>query len=201
MCGIDWVTGLNQDGDPANDVDVANMSLGDSGTLGTALDGGLREAICRRSAPASPTSAAAGNSSVDASTFIPAAFPEVITVSALADFDGEPGGLGGCRFVLDLFWYDCDDQWRSSPTTARDRRHAPGVRIYSTWTGGGYNTIERHEHGHPARRRRRRAHEGGEPFPHGGRCLACSPERRMPERGLGRRRWPPGCAGQGTVAR
>jgi len=32
-----------------------------------------------------------GNDHVDASTVIPAAYPEVITVSALADSDGKPG--------------------------------------------------------------------------------------------------------------
>jgi subtilisin len=36
----------------------------------------------------------AGNDSVDAGTTRPASYPEVITVSAIADSDGQPGGLG-----------------------------------------------------------------------------------------------------------
>ncbi len=34
ICGIDYVTGLNTDNDPTNDVDVANMSLGDTRRTG-----------------------------------------------------------------------------------------------------------------------------------------------------------------------
>ena len=117
------------------------MSLGDTGSIGNCADGGLREAICTSVAAGITYVAAAGNSSVDASTFIPAAFPEVIAVSAMADLDGEPGGLGGCQFILDLL-----------PTSATTRSPyfsnygslvdvtAPGVQVYSTWTGGGYQS-------------------------------------------------------------
>jgi len=37
---------------------------------------------------------AAGNEMDDAANHTPGAFDEVITVSALADFDGLPGGIG-----------------------------------------------------------------------------------------------------------
>ena len=40
------------------------------------------------------------NNASNAGTFVPAAFPEVISVSAIADFDGDPGGLAGCQFIL-----------------------------------------------------------------------------------------------------
>jgi subtilisin len=139
ICAIDYVTGLNTDGDPSNDVDVVNMSLGGSGDVGNCQDGGLREAICTSVAAGVVYVAAAGNSATDASTFIPAAFPEVITVSALTDFDGEPGGLAGCQFVLELFWFACDDELAifSNFGSGIDVT-APGVSVYSTWTGGGY---------------------------------------------------------------
>ena len=32
ICGIDWVTGKNTDGDTSNDIEVANMSLGGNGS-------------------------------------------------------------------------------------------------------------------------------------------------------------------------
>src|SRR5213593_2801985 len=38
ICGIDYVTGLATDGDPSNDVDVVNMSLGDTGSVGNCSD-------------------------------------------------------------------------------------------------------------------------------------------------------------------
>src|SRR5436309_766209 len=103
ICGIDYVTGLDTDSDPTNNVDVVNMSLGDTGDVGNCQDGGLRQAICTSVAAGIVYVAAAGNSAVDASTFIPAAFPEVITVSAMTDFDGEPGGHAGCQFIIELF--------------------------------------------------------------------------------------------------
>src|SRR5439155_488821 len=135
ICGIDYITGLNQDADPNNNVDVANMSLGDTGSVGNCADGGLREAICKSVAAGIVYVAAAGNSTVDASTFIPAAFPEVITVSAMVDTDGKPGGLGGCSF----FGLICDDAlaYFSNYGSAVDVT-APGYNVYSTWTGGGY---------------------------------------------------------------
>ena len=58
------------------------MSLGDVGSAATCTDGGIRQAICASVAAGVTYVAAAGNSTVDTSTFIPAAFPEVIAVSA-----------------------------------------------------------------------------------------------------------------------
>ena len=80
---------------------------------------------------------AAGNSGADASTSVPSAYDDaVITVSALADADGRPGGLGGATA------YGADDTFAgfSNYGPAVDIG-APGVGIYSTWKGGAYNTI------------------------------------------------------------
>jgi subtilisin family serine protease len=137
ICAIDYLTGLATDGDPTNDVQVANMSLGDVGSIGSCTDGGVREAICRSVAAGITYVAAAGNSTVDTSTFIPAAFPEVIAVSALTDLDGEPGGMGGCWLIF-LF---CDDTLAEySNFGASVDLIAPGTQITSDWTGGGYAT-------------------------------------------------------------
>ena len=137
ICAIDYLTGLMTDGDPSNDIRVANMSLGDTGSIGSCTDGGVREAICRSVAAGVVYVAAAGNSTADASTFIPAAFPEVITVSALTDLDGEPGARGGCW----LFYFYCDDTLAEfSNYGAVVDVTAPGTQIYSDWTGGGYAT-------------------------------------------------------------
>jgi subtilisin family serine protease len=139
ICGIDYITSLDTDGDPTNDVRVANMSLGDTGSVGNCSDGGVREAICTSTAVGIVYVAAAGNSTTDASTFIPAAFPEVIAVSSINDLDGEPGGLGGCFFWI----FYCDDRLSefSNYGSVIDVA-APGFEIYSDWTGGGYNTID-----------------------------------------------------------
>jgi subtilisin family serine protease len=80
---------------------------------------------------------AAGNSDKDASTFSPANHPDVITVSALADFDGAPGGLASptCRSDQD------DTLANFSNFGSLVEIAAPGVCIRSTWKGGSYNTI------------------------------------------------------------
>ncbi len=137
ICAIDYLTGLINDADPTNDVRVANMSLGDVGSVGSCTDGFVREAICNSVAAGIVYVAAAGNSTVDVSTFIPAAYPEVIAVSALTDLDGERGGLAPCY----LLWFYCDDTLAEySNYGAGIAVTAPGTQIYSDWTGGGYAT-------------------------------------------------------------
>jgi subtilisin family serine protease len=141
LCGLDHVVELNTDAVTTNDVDVANMSWGESRAWGDCASDALHGAICRASAANVILVAGAGNSAVDAGTFVPAAYPEVISVSALSDFDGYPGGAAGCGFVPSLFWIECDDTFAFfSNSGASVDVIAPGVNVYSTWAGGGYST-------------------------------------------------------------
>lgn len=79
------------------------MSLGGTGSDGSCNDGGLHEAVCNTVNAGVTVVVAAGNESDDAANHVPAAYDQVITVSALADFDGEPGSLGSptCRSAED----------------------------------------------------------------------------------------------------
>ena len=86
ICGIDWVTAHS------TDIRVANMSLSGGGSDVGCNDGGLHKALCDSVAAGVVYAVAAGNSASNASTAVPGAYPEVITVSALNDSDGEPGG-------------------------------------------------------------------------------------------------------------
>jgi subtilisin family serine protease len=131
ICGIDFVTAN------AGTIEVANMSLGGSGSKGSCSDGGLHEAICNSVNAGVTYIVAAGNESDDAANHVPAAYDEVITVSALADFNGEPGGLAAstCR-------PDEDDTLANFSNYGADVDIiAPGVCILSTWNDGDYNTI------------------------------------------------------------
>lgn len=141
LCALDHVTGLNLDGDPSNDVDVANMSWGESRAWGDCATDALHGAICRAHEAGIILVAGAGNSAADAGTFVPAAFPEVLGISALADFDGERGGLAGCGWVPDLLWTECDDSFAffSNRGPSVDLI-APGVAVYSAWAGGTWKT-------------------------------------------------------------
>ncbi|MBI5671144.1 MAG: S8 family serine peptidase [Chloroflexi bacterium] len=126
IAGIDFVTAN------AASIEVANMSLGCECTSQAQAD-----AISRSINAGVVYVVAAGNSDKNASTFSPANHPDVVTVSALADFNGLPGGgaASTCRADQDDTLADFSN-WGSLVEIA-----APGVCIYSTWLNGGYNTI------------------------------------------------------------
>jgi subtilisin len=144
ICGIDWVTAHAD----SLDIRVANMSLGGGGDAiqpcATTSDP-EHVAICNSTAAGVNYAVAAGNDgdAFDSEIGVPAAYPQVLTVTALADSDGLPGGTGGspsCRSAAD----EQPASFSSFAGTAQGQAHtiaAPGVCIRSTWTGGGYNTI------------------------------------------------------------
>jgi subtilisin family serine protease len=121
IAGVDYVTAN------AAQIEVANMSLGcecTSTALNTAISNSVKAGVVYV--------VAAGNSAKDASTFSPANHPDVITVSALADFNGLAGGGAAptCR-------PDEDDTLANfSNFGARIDIAAPGVCITSTVPGG-----------------------------------------------------------------
>jgi subtilisin family serine protease len=143
ICGVDWVTGNAT----ATGIKVANMSLGgsgsDDGNCGNSNNDALHKAICNSVGGGVTYVVAAGNSNVNYSGFVPAAYNEVVTVTATADFNGQAGGAAAptCRSDVD----DTAADFSNFTTTgSADEGHtiaAPGVCILSTWKGGGYNTI------------------------------------------------------------
>jgi subtilisin len=138
ICGVDWVA-TNA---ASRGIKVANMSLGGSGNDGNCSDGGLREAICAATAAGVTFVVAAGNSGANFSGFVPATYPEVLTVTAVADFNGLPGGgaAATCRADVDDTYAD----FSNFAMSTEDIGHtiaAPGVCILSTWKRDGYNTI------------------------------------------------------------
>jgi fibronectin type 3 domain-containing protein len=138
LCAFDHVIGLNTDDDPGNDVDVMNMSWGEDRNWGGCEDDPLRDVVCQANDLGIIQVAGSGNSAANAGTFVPAAYPEVISVSAIADFDGQPGGAAGCGFVPDIFWFECDDTFAIFSNHGPVDVAAPGVAIHSTWAAGGY---------------------------------------------------------------
>jgi len=134
--GIDWVT----QNAGALKIKVANMSLGASGTddgnCGRSNNDPLHTAICNSVAAGVTYVVAAGNSTADAKNTIPAAYAEVITVSALADTDGQPGGLGP------VSTRGADDTFATFSNYGPGvDLIAPGVNIYSIYLNGGYATL------------------------------------------------------------
>ncbi|MFL5758126.1 MAG: S8 family serine peptidase [Thermomicrobiales bacterium] len=90
VCGVDWVTAH------ARTIEVANMSLAwyDADPEPTCDSSALHWAICSATNAGVTISVAAGNASWNSVQIAPGKYPEVITVSAMVDTDGGPGGLG-----------------------------------------------------------------------------------------------------------
>lgn len=137
ICGIDWVAANAQ----ALNIKVANMSLGGGGAsdnnCGNTNNDALHKAVCRLRDAGVTTIVAAGNEGKNASNSVPAAYDDaVITVSALADSDGQAGGAGGATT------YGADDTFASfSNFGSVVDLGAPGVSIFSTYKNGGYATL------------------------------------------------------------
>ena len=143
--GVDWVT------KNAGSIAVANMSLGGQG-----VSIALRTAIQKCVAEGVVMVVAAGNSKMDvygndgvfgtSDDYIPAAYREAATISALCDTDGKPGGEGNPHT------YGADDSFASFSNFSRSvvannpvnsggaaiDLILPGVNIYSTYKSGGY---------------------------------------------------------------
>jgi len=128
VAGIDWVTAN------AATIEVANMSLGGAGfsqaeydAIQGAVNAGVAFAV------------AAGNEDDDANNYSPGGFDNVLSVSALADFNGLPGGgaAATCRSDIDDTLADFSN-WGPEVDVA-----APGVCILSTYPleKGSYGTI------------------------------------------------------------
>ncbi len=143
VCGLDWMLAQRDPADPARPlIEAANMSVAKSGDdksdCGASERDILHLAICRVVNGGITVVAAAGNDRMSAARWVPAAYNEVITVSALADTDGKPGALGG---NLCYSWgsYDSDDTYANFSNYGGDVDIiAPGKCIWSTKPGSTY---------------------------------------------------------------
>ena len=151
ICGIDWVTSTRTDSDASNDIAVANMSLGGPGqrvaSCATTTDP-MHKAICNSTAAGVTYVVAAGNDGWDFDYAqvpdVPAAYPQVLTVSAVSDGDGQPGGTGTAPTCTTGERDDRFATFSSFAATSAGAAHtvaAPGVCVNSTWPGGGYSAI------------------------------------------------------------
>ena len=142
-CGIDWVTANAT----SKNIKVANMSLGgagiDDGNCGNSNNDALHRAICNSVAAGVTYVVAAGNDNANLAGFVPAAYNEVLAVTAEADFNGQPGGgaAATCRTDVDETAADFSNFTTIGSSDVGHTIAAPGVCILSTWKGGGYNTI------------------------------------------------------------
>jgi subtilisin len=137
ICGVDWVTAHR------STIEVANMSLTGEAPeppgAGCTTGDPFHDAVCRSVRAGVTYAVAAGNSASNARNFAPASYDEVITVSALADFDGKPGGKTPGRTCLPPRVREQDDTLADFSNFGRDiDLIAPEVCILSAVPGGGY---------------------------------------------------------------
>ena len=146
ICGIDWVA--NTAG--AKNIQVANMSLG--GALGgpptRARADAFHQAICNSTGGGRDLRGRRRKQRLRlrlrAEPRRPAAYKEVLTVTALSDSDGKPGAHGPRQTAARAEFDDRPATFSNFAATSAGEKHtiaAPGVCILSTWLSGGYNTI------------------------------------------------------------
>jgi subtilisin len=148
ICGINWVAANAS----KYGIAVANMSLGG---LGSSADNSacgntsaLHQAICNATSAGVRFAVAAGNDGWEyphaTLPDVPAAYDEVVTVTAYGDSDGRAGAAGAapsCRTGEADDRYASFSNWSNNSTDNAHTIAAPGVCIRSTWLAGGYNTI------------------------------------------------------------
>jgi subtilisin family serine protease len=143
LCGIDWVTANAA----AQNIRVANMSIAgagaNDGNCGNTNNDAEHRAICRASAAGVTFVASAGNAKSDFAKSIPAAYPEVLTVTGMSDSDGAAGGVGS---AIKCVRGEADDRyaaysnWAGSAGARAHAIAAPGTCVVSVRNGGGTAT-------------------------------------------------------------
>jgi subtilisin family serine protease len=146
VCGLNWVA----ENAKADNIKVVNMSLGgegtDDGSCGTKDQDAFHASVCRVTAAGVTVVVAAGNSKEDLAKSVPANYDEVLAVTAMADFDGKPGGLYSGTGTCSTKGTDdvAADFSNFAVPGAPDAGHtiaAPGVCITSTWNDGKTKSI------------------------------------------------------------
>ncbi len=142
LCGINWVTANAA----ALNIRVANMSFDGSGSndnnCGLTNRDAEHQAICTSVAAGVTYVAAAGNEGNNLAYDIPAAYPQVLTVTAMTDTDGLPGGLGpkACIKGQTDDTYATYSNYAVSTAEPAHTIAAPGTCVVSDALGGGLST-------------------------------------------------------------
>ena len=142
LSGINWVAANAA----ALDIRTANMSIGgvglSDGACGTISGDSEHKAICAATAAGVTFVVSAGNAGTDFKTTVPAAYPEVLTATAITDTDGLPGALGPASCAK----RELDDRsgtyssYAVGMAAAAHTIAAPGTCITSAGLGGKAST-------------------------------------------------------------
>jgi subtilisin family serine protease len=142
LCGINWVAANAG----ALNIRTANMSIGGAGSsdgvCGTKSGDSEYKAICAATNAGVTFVVSAGNSGGDFKATVPAAYPEVLTATAITDTDGLPGAAGPASCARK----ELDDRtgtysnYAVGTAAAAHTLAAPGTCVVSTGLGGKTST-------------------------------------------------------------
>ena len=143
VCGIDWVTANAA----ALNIRVATMSIAgagaNDGNCGLTNKDAEHQAICHSTAAGVTYVAAAGNAKADFAKTIPAAYPEVLTATAMTDTNGTPGAGGAapkCKSGETDDKYGSYSNYAVGSAAIAHTLAAPGTCVLSDAIGGGTST-------------------------------------------------------------
>ena len=143
LCGINWVTANAA----SLGIRVANMSVtgsgADDGACGNVNGDSWHKALCASVAAGVTWVVSAGNAGVGFEKTIPAAYPEVLTVTAMSDTDGLPGAKGkapACKKGEADDRYAAFSNYAVTAASAAHAIAAPGTCVQSAKLGGGIST-------------------------------------------------------------
>jgi subtilisin family serine protease len=126
LCGVDWVA------QHVGTIEIANLSLGGGNLPSTCYSwDSLHNGFCHAVELGALFVVSAGNDGTDSVNSSPANYPEVVTVSALTDYDGLPGGVAPPPNQIPGTYLDDNKALFSNYGSVVDVI-APGVNILST---------------------------------------------------------------------
>jgi subtilisin family serine protease len=139
LCGINWVTANAA----ALNIRVANMSItslgANDGACGAVNKDAEHKAICGSVGAGVTYVAAAGNNAGNVKNYVPAAYPEVLTVTAMTDTDGGADGTGPAASCKKGEKDDSYATYSNYAVAASEQGHtiaAPGTCVVSDAPGG-----------------------------------------------------------------
>jgi subtilisin len=139
LCGINWVTANAA----ALGIRVANMSItalgANDNACGAKNKDAEHKAICGSVAAGITYVAAAGNNGGNFANYVPAAYPEVLTATAMSDSDGFAGGKGPAPSCHKGEKDDSYATYSNYAVAASEQAHAiaaPGTCVVSDAPGG-----------------------------------------------------------------
>ncbi len=143
LCGVNWVTANAA----ALNIKVANMSLIGAGqndnNCGNTNKDAEHQAICNSTKAGVSYVTAAGNNGASFANYIPAAYPEMLTTTAMSDTDGNPGGTGPVPACVSGQKDDSYATYSNYAVSTADQSHtiaAPGTCVISDQLSGGRST-------------------------------------------------------------